>query len=165
MGRCQRILCEGLIGVLARTRTLGGLLAGAFRWRRIRPTDRGERAAARYGESLGWELIDANLRIGHDEGDLLFLDETDVPILVEVKSSSGGPIDPVCQVDAAKAACLRRLALALSLDPRWPGQVPRIDVITVRLSADGPTADHVLHHYRQAVEEGRRPRGRGVLRP
>lgn len=147
------------------TLRLAKAIGAAIRWRRIGPQDRGERAAARYGKSLGWELIDANLRIGHDEGDLLFLDESNAPILVEVKSSRGGPIDPVYRVDAAKAACLRRLSLALSQDPRWPGHVPRIDVMTVRLSADGPSADRVLHHYRQAIEEGRRPRGRGVLRP
>jgi putative endonuclease len=128
------------------------------------PIDRGEQAAARYLTGRGWELLDANLRIGHDEGDLLCLDEQDVPVLVEVKASSGGPIDPVFHVDAAKAACLRRLALALATDPRWRGRVPRIDVITVRLAND-PCDDAVIDHYRQAVEDGHRPRRRGVLRP
>lgn len=146
---------------------LGDRLRWLWSW--LRPTppwpiDRGEQAAARHLLRRGWELLDANLRIGHDEGDLLCLDEEDAPVLVEVKSSSGGPIDPVFHVDAAKAACLRRLALGLATDRRWRGRVPRIDVITVRLASD-PRDDAVVDHYRQAVEEGPRPRRRGVLRP
>ena len=125
--------------------------------------DRGERAAARYCAALGWELLDVNIRRGHDEGDLLCLDEAGAPVLVEVKSSSGGPIDPVYHVDAAKSACLRRLALALSADRRWSGRVPRIDVITVLLRPP-PAGDVVTRHFRQAVEEGPPPRGRGLLR-
>ncbi len=125
--------------------------------------DRGERAAARHCESLGWDILDVNVRLGHDEGDLLCLDEAGAPVLVEVKSSSGGPIDPVHHVDAAKAACLRRLALALSADRRWAGRVPRIDVITVLLRP-APAGDVVTRHFRQAVEDAPAPRRRGLLR-
>lgn len=134
----------------------------ALRWRRPWPKDPGEQVAARAVTSLGWEVLDANLRIGHDEGDLLCLDRHGDPILVEVKSTGDPDRDPVDALDREKAACLRRLALALSADPRWPGVVPRIDLITVRL---GPTGGTVLAHYRQAVEEGGPPRRRGVLRP
>lgn len=155
------------------------MLASARRWlttlgtgllpRRPWPKDRGERSAARHCVHLGWEILAANIRIGHDEGDLLCLDERGEPVLVEVKSSSGGPIDPVFHVDRAKAACLRRLALALSHDDAlgragWRGRVPRIDVVTVRLGST-PADDRVERHYRQAIEEGPRPPRRGVLRP
>lgn len=145
------------------------------------PKDRGEQAAARHGRRLGWELLEANLRIGHDEGDLLFLDDANRLVLVEVKSTAGDE-DPVWALDRAKEACLRRLALAIAGEAargRWtrprrqrrgrraaaPIEVPRIDLVTVQLAREGPRRDRVLRHYLQAVEEGRAPHRRGVLRP
>jgi putative endonuclease len=99
------------------------------------PADRGEQAAARYLVARDWEILDANLRRGHDEGDLLALDPRGQVVLVEVKSSSGGAMRPELQVGPEKAARLRRLALRLSRDPRCHGEVPRIDVMTVELAS------------------------------
>lgn len=126
------------------------------------PHDRGEQAAARYLIALDWELLEANIRVGHDEGDLLALDRFSQPVLVEVKSSHGGPVAPELQVGPAKAARLRRLAMRLAGDPRCLGRVPRIDVITVALRDEG---DRVTHHFVSAVEDGPPPKRRGLLRP
>jgi len=181
------------------------IASGVVRWigreiwallpQRCWPADRGEQAAARYLVARDWEILDANVRRGHDEGDLLALDPYGQVVLVEVKSSSGGAMGPELQVGPEKASRLRRLAIRLSRDPRCRGAVPRIDVITVQLasgadrSADaahaketdsvtdaGTTAasgasrsvrshDRVAHHFVAAVDDGPMPRRRGVLRP
>ncbi len=120
-------------------------------------------------ERAGWEVLEANVRIGHDEGDLVCLDERSEPVLVEVKSSLGGPLAPELRVGPIKQASLRRLALSLPADPRFRavlgGRVPRIDVVAIRLAPAGRREDRVLFHARGAVEDGpRRIRPRGVLR-
>ncbi|MDZ4831843.1 MAG: YraN family protein [Phycisphaerae bacterium] len=145
-------------------------VARAWSWlapRRVRAADRGERAAARDLERLGWELLAANLRVGSDEADLVCRDPRGNPVLVEVKSSRGGAMAPELQVGPRKQAALRRLALSLSRDRRlaFGGAVPRIDVIVVLLDARVETRDRVLRHLVAAVGDGpRRVPTRGELR-
>jgi Holliday junction resolvase-like predicted endonuclease len=128
---------------------------------RARPTHRGERVALRHCESLGWEVLAANLRLSHDEADLLCLDESRHPVLVEVKSGAAGGLDPLLHLDGGKRRRLRRLALRLARSPilgEGRGAVPRIDVIIVTLG-ETPSDDRVRDHFRQAVESSDRRSG------
>jgi Holliday junction resolvase-like predicted endonuclease len=123
---------------------------------------------------VGWTLLAANLRVGSDEADLVLRDEAGCPVIVEVKSSAGGPMGPELQVGPWKQARLRRLALRLAHSPQGrrlfgvdrgrETVVPRIDVVTVRLAATGPRDDRIERHLLNAVEGGPTPRRRGVLR-
>jgi putative endonuclease len=117
-------------------------------------TDAGERIARRHLESLGWETLAVNLRIGSDEADLLCLDESGAPVLVEVKSAGPSPGGPEETVGPRKRAALRRLALRLARDPRCAGRVPRIDVVGVRLEAAHGSVGAVERHLVDAVGEG-----------
>lgn len=125
----------------------------AFLPARIEPRDRGERAAARELRRAGWEVLWANLRFGHDEADLVCLDERGTPVLVEVKSSRGGAIAPELHVGPRKRAALRRIATRLARDRRFPfgGLVPRIDVVVVLLADQSTSADRIERHLRGAV--------------
>ncbi len=146
-------------------------IVGALLPRRITAQHRGEQAALRHCRSLGWEVLAANLRLGHDEADLLCLDETGHPVLVEVKSGIAGGLDPMLHVDGGKRRRLRRLALRLAREPvigpdRWAprGCVPRIDLIIVTLGGT-PGADRVRDHFRQAVEARERPTAQSIGPP
>lgn len=155
----------GAIGSFARS-----AVARAWTWvapRRVRAADRGERAAARELEQLGWELLSANVRVGSDEADLVCRDPRGHPVLVEVKSSRGGAMAPELQVGPRKQAALRRLALSLSQDRRFGfgGAVPRIDIVVVLLDTRAESRDRVLRHLIAAVGDGpRRIPTRGELR-
>jgi Holliday junction resolvase-like predicted endonuclease len=134
---------------------------------RASPTsnDPGERIARRYLEGLGWETLAVNLRVGSDEADLLCLDASGAPVVVEVKSAGPSPGAPEDAVGPQKRAALRRLALRLAREPRWAGRVPRIDVVAVRLDAIRGREGVVERHLVDAVGEGPvRERTRGERR-
>lgn len=120
-------------------------LMAALRPRRISPRDPGERIALRHLEREGWTAIAANLELASGEADLVFRDLLDRPILVEVKSGAAagdGPLDdPGLRAGPAK---IRRLAAIAEEMARELGELPRIDLVVVRL---GPRAE-VLRHDR-----------------
>ncbi|MFO0828683.1 MAG: YraN family protein [Phycisphaerales bacterium] len=119
--------------------------------RRVVPRDRGERAAARELARRGWDVLAANVVIGHDEADLVCRDPRGQPVLVEVKSGRGGAMPAELQVGTRKQAALRRLALRLARDPAFGfDRPPRIDVVVVRLGE----RDRVERHLVDAVGDG-----------
>ena len=162
-----------LVGVFARIvdRVLG-TLAALVPGLRLRPRDRGEACALRALVARGWTPVAANSRVGHDEADLLLLDEADRPVLVEVKSTAGGGRVELAElVGADKAARLVRIARTLGRDARFAGRVPRIDVVLVALGRTAKT-DRVELHLEDAIDVARlrapsdRSRGlRGPRRP
>jgi len=120
-------------------------LLTALRPRRVRPRDAGERAALRHLEREGWTAVAANLRVGAGEADLLMRDFLGRPVLVEVKSG-GDPRDDALGDPGLRAgpAKIRRLAAIAEELGRDLGEVPRIDLVVVRL---GPRPE-VLRHDR-----------------
>ncbi len=151
------IVRDGLRRIVARGGSAARWVAALvqpFLPRRSLPFHRGERAALRHCSELGWEILATNLRLGHDEADLVCLDDAGRAVLVEVKSGAADGLDPLLHLDAGKRRRLRRLALRLAREPvlgSARGFVPRIDVIIVTLGAT-PAHDRVRDHYRQAVE-------------
>lgn len=109
-------------------------VAMAFRPRRLSPRDPGERIALRHLEREGWTAIAANLQLASGEADLVFRDLRGRPILVEVKSGAAagdGPLDdPGLRAGPAK---IRRLAAIAEELARDLGDLPRIDLVVVRL--------------------------------
>ena len=140
---------RGISGAMAmvvrRLAVRAGRLAVALRPRRIAPRDPGERIALRHLEREGWTAIAANLEIASGEADLVFRDLLGRPILVEVKSGAAvgdGPLDdPGLRAGPAK---IRRLAAIAEELARELGELPRIDLVVVRL---GPRPE-VLRHER-----------------
>jgi Holliday junction resolvase-like predicted endonuclease len=160
--RLRALVAEGSAGVLRRLEALTRLLAPP---RARTSMDPGERIARRHLEGLGWETLAVNLRIGSDEADLLCLDESGAPVLVEVKSAGPSPGGPEDTVGPRKRAALRRIALRLARETRCAGRVPRIDVVAVRLDAPRGSSGAVERHLIDAVGEGPlRERARGESR-
>ncbi|MBL9150019.1 MAG: YraN family protein [Phycisphaerae bacterium] len=139
--RALTILADGL------RRCLASVLPS-----RATPHDRGERAAAASLRREGWEIVATNVRYGRDEGDLVGRDPQGHPVLLEVKSSRDCLIAPERLVGARKQAALSRLAQRLARDRRFAfdGQVPRIDVVVVRLGATD-REDRIERHLHGAV--------------
>jgi Holliday junction resolvase-like predicted endonuclease len=137
-----------------------GSLAALVPGMRLRPRDRGEACALRSLVARGWTPVAVNSRVGHDEADLLLLDDADRPVLVEVKSTAGGGRVELAElVGADKAARLVRIARTLGSDERFAGRVPRIDVVLVALGATA-TSDRVELHLEDAIDVARlRPPG------
>ena len=97
----------------------------------------GERVAASYLTSAGWEVVDRNWRGPSGELDIVALHGEDL-VVVEVKTRSGdGFGHPAEAVTPVKLARLRRLAAQwLDAHDLHPRSV-RVDVIAVRTSRRG----------------------------
>lgn len=108
--------------------------------------DRGERAAEAYLTTLGYRVLERNLRVGRDEIDLLVQYE-DLVAIVEVRFRGAGAFEaPLTSIDAKKRAKLVRAAHRLwrerwARDPSPPRL--RFDVVGVTLDERGGT--HVEH--------------------
>ena len=88
----------------------------------------GESVAAHFLERRGGTVLDRNIRIGHDEIDLVASID-DVRIAVEVKTGLGSGTRPWETFDETKEARVRRAARALGIQ--------RVDLIAVELTAAG----------------------------
>lgn len=120
---------------------------GIRRGHRVRRAlgDLGERLAAEHLQAQGYEVLDRNWRCAHGEIDLVARDGSTL-VVCEVKtrrsSRYGAPHEAVTR---AKAARLRRLAVAwLRAHGGHPARL-RIDVISVRV---GHGEDPELEHLR-----------------
>lgn len=92
---------------------------------------RGEDAAALHLEHAGYRILARNVRVGHDEADLLALTPAGAVAVVEVKARAG-PWRPEERVDAAKRRRLARLAAALACRGGFRGRMFQFDVVAVR---------------------------------
>ena len=88
----------------------------------------GESVAARFLQRRGATILDRNVRVGHDEIDLI-AQIADVHVAVEVKTGLGSGTRPWENFDHAKEARIRRAARALGLH--------RVDLVSVELTAEG----------------------------
>ena len=88
-----------------------------------------ESLVAAWLESRGYILLGRNVRVGHDEIDLLALDGRCL-VLFEVRSRKrGSMVHPLESITSAKRRRLRRLALYQSSARNVPEV--RIDIVTV----------------------------------
>lgn len=108
--------------------------------------DRGERAAEAYLTTLGYRVLERNLRVGRDEIDLV-VQYGDLVAIVEVRSRGATAYEPpLASVDAKKRAKLVRAAHRLWRE-RWAKEKnpPRLrfDVVGVRVDATGTHCEHI----------------------
>jgi putative endonuclease len=93
---------------------------------------RGESIAATFLERHGARVVDRNVRVGHDEIDLLVeLDGRRVAVEVKTAAANGALARPEEAFDDVKVRRIRRAASGL--DP----PVVRIDLVTVTMDVDG----------------------------
>jgi putative endonuclease len=93
---------------------------------------RGESIAAMFMERHGARVVDRNVRVGHDEIDLLVeLDGRRVAVEVKTAVANGAIARPEEAFDDVKVRRIRRAASGL--DP----PAARIDLITVIMAVDG----------------------------
>jgi putative endonuclease len=91
----------------------------------------GERRAARHYRLRGWRVVDANVRVGRDELDLIVRRGRLLKI-VEVKEKTGdGYGAPLEMIDAAKLEHIRRASM------RWLAGHPELAALDVGFEAVG----------------------------
>ena len=114
--------------------------------------NRGEAAAARFLERLGYRIIERQMRNRFGELDLVALDR-DVVVFVEVKTrttlSAGHPTEAVT---ATKQRKITRSALAYLKRRGWLEHRVRFDVIAVVWSNEAATPE--IQHYISAFDSG-----------
>jgi putative endonuclease len=97
---------------------------------------RGESLAAAHLAGLGYTELARNLRIGHDEADLVMLAPCGhTLVVVEVKTRSDPGACPEERIDYGKRASLTRLARTLSEQTTLRPLLVRFDVVAVVLVA------------------------------
>lgn len=110
----------------------------------------GEERAAAHLVSLGYRVMERNLRVGDDEADIVALTPAGAVAIVEVKTRRG-PWHPEDRVDQVKRHRLVRLARALSSQPAWRDRMFQFDVVAVGVLEAQRT--EVLH-YPHAFDAG-----------
>jgi Holliday junction resolvase-like predicted endonuclease len=110
----------------------------------LRDAARGERLAARHLRRCGHRILARNLRVGHDEADLVTLPEPGEPLLaiVEVKTSRRDPAEALLRVDPGKRRRLSRMAERLLARPEFSGLMIRFDCVGVDLRSEPPAIEH-----------------------
>lgn len=103
--------------------------------------EEGEQAAVNHLKSLGWQILERNTHIGHDEIDIIAKDG-DTLVFVEVKTratdSYGVPED---FITSQKEACMVRAAESYIFEKEWDGD-SRFDVIAVHYAGRKPEIRH-----------------------
>ncbi|MDP1796811.1 MAG: YraN family protein [Planctomycetaceae bacterium] len=111
---------------------------------------RGELAAERYLERLGYRVLRRQHRNVGGELDLIVLDG-DTVVFVEVKTRRGVTHgQPVDAVDRNKQRRMTRAALVFLKQQRWMDRRSRFDIVTVVWAAV-PSPPQITH-YRHAFE-------------
>lgn len=113
----------------------------------------GEAAAAAALTDAGYAIIGRNIRVGHDEADIVALAPGGALAVVEVKARRG-TWHPEERVDHVKRGRMVRLAEALLAQDAWRDRLVQFDVIAVTVQHDGRT--EVLH-WPHAFEAPSRP--------
>jgi putative endonuclease len=111
---------------------------------------RGESLAARHLADLGYTELARNLRVGHDEADLVMLTPCGrTLVVVEVKTRSDPGARPEERIDHGKRASLTRLARTLAEQPTLRSLLVRFDVLAIVLA---PGLEPELRHFIDAWE-------------
>lgn len=111
---------------------------------------RGESLAARHLADLGYTELARNLRVGHDEADLVVLSPCGrTLVVVEVKTRSDPGAHPEERIDHGKRASLTRLARTLAEQPALRSLLVRFDVLAIVLA---PGLEPELRHFIDAWE-------------
>ena len=105
----------------------------------------GERIAARWLRRRGFRVLGRNVRIDHDEADLVVEDpDGRTVVIVEVKTRSSALHAPEVRVDARKQYRLARLASKLHGRRAFADRPFRFDVVAIVWLPDGaPDVRHV----------------------
>ena len=89
---------------------------------------RAERAAARHLRRLGHTIVERNVRLGHDEIDIISTVRR-IVVFTEVRFRRGGIIEAAESVGAAKKSAMQRAARHYIRRERLRGASARIDLI------------------------------------
>jgi putative endonuclease len=116
----------------------------------------GERLAAAHLEARGYRILARNLRVGHDEADLVATPRGPAAILVivEVKSSRSAPGSVLLRIDAGKQRRLVRLAQRMLSRPEFAGAFVRFDCVGVDLRSTPPRIEHLEGAFTAAWPRG-----------
>ena len=108
---------------------------------------RGEAAAARFLEGLGYSIRERNYRCGYGEIDLIATAEGFL-VFVEVKTRSPKPpLHPSSSVNARKQAKVRQVGgYYLAQHPEMTLQ-PRFDVISIELGDGNEKVEHIVNAF------------------
>lgn len=110
---------------------------------------RGERIAAEHLESLGFAILARNLRVGHDEVDIVALAPdrgaggSPIVAIVEVKTTRNLAAPPHVRIDAGKRRRLVRLAEGLLARGALADALLRFDAVGVHLGPEPPRIEHL----------------------
>jgi putative endonuclease len=111
---------------------------------------RGERLAAKHLRRAGYRILKRNLRVGHDEADLIALDpDGETIVVVEVKTLSGEAMAPELKIDRRKQYRLARLAAHLQQRRGYRAHRFRFDAVAVHWPERGRPD---VRHYVAAFE-------------
>ncbi len=109
---------------------------------KIRKGREGERLAAEYLEKKGYRIRERNLRVGHQEIDLVAEREGWI-VFVEVKARSSTSFgQPEDFVDEAKGARIVEAADVYLTDIGWEGNV-RFDIVAITFRPGEPEILHI----------------------
>ncbi len=104
----------------------------------------GERIAEVFLRTLGYSILAANVRLGHDEIDIIAKDtRDDVIVFVEVKSRLKKDINywPSMNMTWEKKRCMRRAARRWIAQQNFDGGF-RLDLVCI---AGGAVVDHLIN--------------------
>lgn len=102
----------------------------------------GEQIAADYLISIGYKIIDRNLKLICGEVDILALDRK-IIVIVEVKTVRGSGFGLAQELVRYKKQ-KKLLNLARSIEQKYPARRLRIDVIGVSLDCYPPKVEHLI---------------------
>ncbi|MDP7009214.1 MAG: YraN family protein [Phycisphaerales bacterium] len=107
--------------------------------RSISTGEYGERLARKFLQRQGWRIVETNLRVGHDEIDIIAVSVKEkVLSLVEVRSTCDRVKDPRETIGKAKRTCLMRSARRFEPLAAKNGCTLRLDLVTVNLGQKRP---------------------------
>ena len=105
----------------------------------------GEEMAARYLTDQGLTVVERNYRNGRHEIDLVCLEEGEL-VVVEVKTRSGGWLQPEEAVDRRKRRALIEAANQYVAETRRTEPV-RFDIVAIVKSGDGTQINHIRNAF------------------
>lgn len=131
-----------------------GILAGLLGVERARARlalcVRGEACAADHLRRLGFEELARNLRVGHDEADLIMMaPDGRTVVIVEVKTRADSESWPELRIDHGKRSSLTRLARTLLEQPALAQLRARFDVVAINWPEGQPPS---VRHFEDAWE-------------